>query len=939
MSGGFGDEEEFTGIKKMPRGRSRAASSHLSNVRSRGGGQSVAWEEEATAYEYADSVYPSSSRGGDIYSDDGDEESYYDEDDDGGYEENDYWDDDETGDDQTPKGAVPRYVPPRVKLAERHAQRVNPQHALDSPLRVAPDDLNEYGIGVVLYFTFLRLLVIAFALLTLLAVPLAMGNISGDALGQSEDPLSVVVETTSLGNYGRLYSWTRGGIGSNATEDALAGAPPPVAVDGVNRSSAETLQWEHGPALTVDVLGAGKSAGGSSAKDEINVILSYIDLLLLAGFAVFALALGPIQQRLAKAVDRNMTTIEDYSVLVRDIPKDALDPQELWKFFGKRVGTVVDVQIAHNDSELLGLAFERGRISEQLDRAMARWKKAVNDPTARVEVIKRIESEGKRWKKDLRATNAAIRQLQNERGSGSQSICAYVTFQDEEAFLQCLKLYRPGVLAWLLRPQGSRLRGTHRLRVTQAPAPTDIQWENLEFTWLQRAVRSVSVSALTVGILVLAFMAITAIKQLKEGTTVSYDQGACRQSCAYELTPKLSLTNLTIRGTYAECFKREAHLDPPPAPPAPSPPPVSIGRRRRRAARHLLQTATTATTATDAAAAATTAATTAAAAAAAGDWTNFTFNASSVVCGPSDAFCFSCYCLEHITASSILRERGYCKPYVEGYSMQLIAGGAAQGVIVIMNTFLKQFIVRIVRYERHHSASSEQKSVMRKLFLAQFFNTAVNIVVISMALPWLKRVIKGTAAAGLLFQGDLDDLTPKWYQEVGYALVLSMIVTPMSQCAQMLLRHWAFQYKRSGARSSAVTQRQLNQAYEGAEFAMSVRYGEILNIVFVTMTFCSGVPVLVPFAFFSFLVHYTVDKFDFLRVSKLPPSFSTTLAEGAAEVLAYAAIGHLLFAMWANSFYRMDADPFVYGLVGAYLERFAEMWWGCTAVEFSVPIA
>lgn len=124
----------------------------------------------------------------------------------------------------------------------------------------------------------------------------------------------------------------------------------------------------------------------------------------------------------------------------------------------------------------------------------------------------------------------------------------------------------------------------------------------------------------------------------------------------------------------------------------------------------------------------------------------------------------------------------------------------------------------------------------------------------------------------------------------------------------------------------AVTQRQLNEAYEGAEFVMSVRYGEILNIVFVTMTFSAGLPVLVPLAAVSFLQHYLTDKFDFLRVSKLPPSYSTTLAQGAAEVVAYAAIGHLLFAVWANSYHRMDPDPFVHGLVGAYLEKFCEMW-------------
>ena len=153
-------------------GPSRAGS-FRSNVRSVGGAQSVAWQDDATAYEYADSVYPSSSRGG--YSDD---ESYFDDEAEGYYEENDYWDDEEDeggeGGGGGRRGRAPRYEPPSVKLAERHAEIVNPQHSLDRPFGVVPNDLNEYGVGVVLYFTFLRLLVVAFAGLTLLATPLAL---------------------------------------------------------------------------------------------------------------------------------------------------------------------------------------------------------------------------------------------------------------------------------------------------------------------------------------------------------------------------------------------------------------------------------------------------------------------------------------------------------------------------------------------------------------------------------------------------------------------------------------------------------------------------------------------------------------------------------------------------------------------------------------------
>ena len=66
-----------------------------------------------------------------------------------------------------------------------------------------------------------------------------------------------------------------------------------------------------------------------------------------------AFSIRPIQRKLVAEVDRNLTTIEDYSVVVREIPDDVHDPQEIWKFFDKRIGKVQDVQVALNTSELL----------------------------------------------------------------------------------------------------------------------------------------------------------------------------------------------------------------------------------------------------------------------------------------------------------------------------------------------------------------------------------------------------------------------------------------------------------------------------------------------------------------------------------------------------------------------------------------------------------
>ena len=121
--------------------------------------------------------------------------------------------------------------------------------------------------------------------------------------------------------------------------------------------------------------------------------------------------------------------------------------------------------------------------------------------------------------------------------------------------------------------------------------------------------------------------------------------------------------------------------------------------------------------------------------------------------GAFDSFCYACFCLEHISAGSVLDESEYCQPYIFGYTMQVVAGAVASAIMVVLNLVLKPLLVWLVRFEKHHSASSEQMSVMMKLFMAQFFNTAILLVVLNGSFPWLKEQLKGTPGEGLLFQG------------------------------------------------------------------------------------------------------------------------------------------------------------------------------------------
>lgn len=71
------------------------------------------------------------------------------------------------------------------------------------------------------------------------------------------------------------------------------------------------------------------------------------------------------------------------------------------------------------------------------------------------------------------------------------------------------------------------------------------------------------------------------------------------------------------------------------------------------------------------------------------------------------------------------------------------------------------------------------------------------------------------------------------------------------------------------------TQKQLNDLYSGEDFVMSDRYASMLNIVFVSLLYSSGIPALLFTASLTFMFTYVFDKIACKAVSHYVALFPT----------------------------------------------------------------
>jgi hypothetical protein len=243
---------------------------------------------------------------------------------DDGYWEDEYWDEGTYWDPDDPDGED-YYRPPVIELAVEHGEEANPQHKVKSAMGLAPTDLNTYGIGVVLYFTFMKFIAFSFMWLAVLCIPAMLINMGGDGLEEQKDPTVQFVEASTLGNFGLIYEWERGGLGDNETHTAPSiGLAPPAPASYGNDTA---WPWTHGASRNHNFF--------SQPKDELMVGMSYFNMVFLAMFAACAFLIPGIQRKIIKEVDANMCTIEDYSVVITDLPEDVKD-QEIHKFFDKK---------------------------------------------------------------------------------------------------------------------------------------------------------------------------------------------------------------------------------------------------------------------------------------------------------------------------------------------------------------------------------------------------------------------------------------------------------------------------------------------------------------------------------------------------------------------------------------------------------------------------
>ncbi|CAD7963011.1 unnamed protein product [Amoebophrya sp. A120] len=235
--------------------------------------------------------------------------------------------------------------------------------------------------------------------------------------------------------------------------------------------------------------------------------------------------------------------------------------------------------------------------------------------------------------------------------------------------------------------------------------------------------------------------------------------------------------------------------------------------------------------------------------------------------------------------------RDACETYFYDTIAVILLGVAMSLVVVVLNIVLKNILLGITSWERPATISLLEKGCVTKVFLAQFVNTALIIILLN-AKPFRDVSMN-------LTKGDYNDYSHRWYATVGAAIALTLAINVFSPHGIDVAKSGLQRLKISClANCCARSEQDLQGIFKPPAFEYSARCGAVLNTLFTTLLFAPGMPLILLFALGNFLLCYLADKFLVLSFCKRPPSYDEKVIKTMISWLPYAFLLHAVMGVW-----------------------------------------
>lgn len=245
-----------------------------------------------------------------------------------------------------------------------------------------------------------------------------------------------------------------------------------------------------------------------------------------------------------------------------------------------------------------------------------------------------------------------------------------------------------------------------------------------------------------------------------------------------------------------------------------------------------------------------------------------------------------------------------CKQYFSDKLMSKILGTSIGFIIIAVNIVLKTCIIKLITWIGEDTVSEQLASITNGVFYAQFFNTGILLLIVN-----ANMTEHSPSSVTKYIAGRHHDYMPEWYAEVGAKIVQTMLINSILPYVglttgfliPMIKRGLDRKFSGNPYKTKKTSMAAYKDLYSGADYVIHFKYSGVLNIVYITMMYGMGMPILFVLAAFNFFNQWVCERIIVAYCVKLPPALDDKLTINAINMLKWAPILLLFNGYWMIS--------------------------------------
>ena len=280
--------------------------------------------------------------------------------------------------------------------------------------------------------------------------------------------------------------------------------------------------------------------------------------------------------------------------------------------------------------------------------------------------------------------------------------------------------------------------------------------------------------------------------------------------------------------------------------------------------------------------------------------------------GSKSSGCLQCFCQQICLDNATCRLTSYgdgtgsntiCDTYYSQlFWIYLLTTGLSY-VLTIINYILRTICIMLINWVGFSTETERLQKTTTVTFISQFFNTAFLLLLVG-------ADMSEQPITFWLTGGQFSDFNSAWFRSIGNVIIGTMYFYawfPILESLGYFGLRLLFRILDRGCcscdryKTKKTSIQSYLDTYTGPAYLMHYKYSTILTVVYVTMMYGLGMPILFPIACLSFVVLYFQEKTMLYYGYRVPPMYDERLSQNVLDWLQTAPILLMVFGYWMAS--------------------------------------